>query len=386
MVMGVILAALRSIPAKLWRWGKSMFVVSLEIRSDDEVAFGWMAAWLDSQPSTGRIRRLRLTAAYTKSGARPVLTPGFGWFWIRWGRHLILLYREREEGGDNQGGFSKRTELIKLHTWGRSTEVLRRLVTEAKALVDRHDRGDPVIYIQYYDTWIQLGALRHRDLGSVVLPEQVAQECCADLNRFLLGEQWYHSHGVPWRRGYLLKGLPGTGKTSLVQSLAATVERDLYVINLKASGMTDERFLGMVANIKNGLLLIEEVDLVVPSREAATSADSLTRGVGLSTLLNVLDGAMSREGVAVFMTTNYPDKLDPALVRRGRIDREYVFTYASQWQLEELWRRFYPDQPHRAGDFAALFPKPVAMAEAQEKLVATRDNPDQLWEDVCVAA
>ena len=75
--------------------------------------------------------------------------------------------------------------------------------------------------------------------------------------------------------------------------------------------------------------------------------------VTFSGLLNTLDGVASSEERIVFMTTNHLDRLDPALIRPGRVDVKQEIGLASKSQLQKMYTRFYPDQiPARAEEFA----------------------------------
>ena len=72
-----------------------------------------------------------------------------------------------------------------------------------------------------------------------------------------------------------------------------------------------------------------------------------------SGLLNTLDGVASSEERLVFMTTNHLERLDPALIRPGRVDLKQEIDLASKSQLYKMYKRFYPDQTSaRAEDFA----------------------------------
>lgn len=66
--------------------------------------------------------------------------------------------------------------------------------------------------------------------------------------------------------------------------------------------------------------------------------------VTFSGLLNTLDGVASTEERIVFMTTNYLDRLDPALIRPGRVDVKQEIGYAEADQIERMFRRFYPQE------------------------------------------
>ena len=128
--------------------------------------------------------------------------------------------------------------------------------------------------------------------------------------------------------GVLLHGCPGGGKTKLVEALASMTGMRIYYVNL---GQMDDRELTalMSSAITPSILLFEDIDCVTSagSRENVEESDDTTgtkrkplSNVTLSTLLNIFDGVLSLDRQIVIATTNYPDKLDAALRRKGRFD------------------------------------------------------------------
>jgi chaperone BCS1 len=75
--------------------------------------------------------------------------------------------------------------------------------------------------------------------------------------------------------------------------------------------------------------------------------DSLSL-ISMSGLLNIIDGAASHEGRVLIMSTNYPEKLDEALIRPGRIDLQVRFTLATHAQIRDIFMRMYTIQPDEA--------------------------------------
>lgn len=103
-------------------------------------------------------------------------------------------------------------------------------------------------------------------------------------------------------------------------------------------------------------MLLEDVDAAFLSRDLAAENPVKYQGLGrltFSGLLNALDGVASTEARIVFMTTNHVDRLDPALIRPGRVDMKEYVGYCSHWQLTQMFQRFYPGQaPSLAEAFA----------------------------------
>lgn len=143
------------------------------------------------------------------------------------------------------------------------------------------------------------------------------------------------------------------------------------------------------------IILLEDIDAAFVSREETEEQKAAFRGlnrVTLSGLLNALDGVASAEGRIVFMTTNYLDRLDPALIRPGRVDMKEYIGHCTRHQLDQMYRRFY-DGPD-VNQFAALFAenvlklnKPVSPAQVQGYFMIHKlsdqqkvvDNVEQLW-------
>ncbi|MEO5931625.1 MAG: AAA family ATPase, partial [Candidatus Kapaibacterium sp.] len=87
------------------------------------------------------------------------------------------------------------------------------------------------------------------------------------------------------------------------------------------------------------IILIEDVDAAFIQRQPGEQANHIT----FSGLLNAIDGVAAQAGRVIILTTNHPERLDPALVRPGRIDLEHELTTCDADMLERFFRRFFPD-------------------------------------------
>lgn len=95
---------------------------------------------------------------------------------------------------------------------------------------------------------------------------------------------------------------------------------------------------------QQSIILLEDIDAAFLSREDTLQQKSAFEGlnrVTFSGLLNALDGVASTEARIVFMTTNYLNRLDPALIRPGRVDVKEFIGHCTRHQLEQMFKRFY---------------------------------------------
>ncbi|GAM85264.1 hypothetical protein ANO11243_032680 [Dothideomycetidae sp. 11243] len=216
--------------------------------------------------------------------------------------------------------------------------------------------------------WSITNSRPSRPINTVILDENQKSTIIQDMNEFLhpSSPKWYATRGIPYRRGYLFHGPPGTGKTSLTFALAGIFGLDLYCFSLNDPELTE----GDLRDLFNWLprrciVLLEDIDeagIKRPDHKDGTSSSDSTKksekdeagkvsrrmdaakkdaGISLSGLLNAIDGVATHEGRVLIMTTNHPEALDEALVRTGRVDLRIKFDYASTHQIRELFLRMY---------------------------------------------
>jgi hypothetical protein len=163
----------------------------------------------------------------------------------------------------------------------------------------------------------EFGAEPNADPYATYALSEGARRVREDFLFWLDSRAWYREHGVAWRFGRGLCGPGGTGKTSLVRALAQ--ERNIVVYSLDLASMTNEelpRILEKAVGYPH-ILLIEDVDCTFEGRKNVAMPEG---GLTFDRLLNALDGIEPHPGRALFVTTNHPEKLDPALTRWGRVD------------------------------------------------------------------
>jgi hypothetical protein len=227
-----------------------------------------------------------------------------------------------------------------------------------------------------------------RTFDTVVLAREVKEALQTDLRCFLDSRGWYADLGLDWRRGYLLHGPPGTGKTSVIRAMSTMAQTHVYSLNLAEiwnDAELREAFEDLPARC---ILVMEDVDGmsdVVKSRTGSSAgseasacgssasstgsfsgvtattsrrragtddAEEARPGPTLSALLNLLDGVGGVHGRITVMTSNHPEVLDAALVRPGRVDLKCYLGLADRAMLTELYGLFY-------GDLDAPRPRPL---------------------------
>ena len=273
------------------------------------------------------------------------LIPGPGKHILRYKNAFLVVNRVREtKSMDLQMG--KPWETVTLTTLYSQRHIFEDLFTEAHQLAQRSTEGKTIVYASRGINWERFGEPRRkRPLASVILDKGVKEKIVADVKDFLRSGSWYYERGIPYRRGYLLYGMPGSGKSSFIRALAGDLDYNIAILNLSERGLTDDRLSHLLTVIpRRTLVLLEDVDAAFGNRRVQADADGYQgANVTFSGLLNALDGVASAEERIIFLTTNHIERLDEALVRPGRVDMTIRLGEATQWQAAHLWDRFYGD-------------------------------------------
>ncbi|KAK5580125.1 hypothetical protein RB653_000138 [Dictyostelium firmibasis] len=221
--------------------------------------------------------------------------------------------------------------------------------------------------------WECIACQNKRLVDSVFLDENVSEKVVNDLSNFIHGKKWYTDTGVPYRRGYLLYGPPGSGKTSFILSMAGNFGKSISIMNM-SKGIHDGNIHSIIQKCnKDTILVLEDIDAVFVKRKNNSGNDVLT----FSALLNAIDGLASSDGRILMMTTNHLDRLSPALIRPGRIDLKVKFDYASHHQIELMFKRFFDQNYHHLIDsiVSKLDGHLISTAQLQGWFIIHRDSP-----------
>ncbi|XP_050070019.1 mitochondrial chaperone BCS1 [Anopheles maculipalpis] len=376
------------------------YMITLEVPCRDK-SYQWLLQWI-TQKGARQTQHLSVETSFEQRDTGHVKTrydfiPSVGTHIMRYGGTWIKVDRAREQHTlDLHMGVP--WETVQLTAFGRDKNLYFKILEEARQLALKNTEGKTIMYTAMGSEWRPFGHPRkRRPIGSVVLDEGVSERILRDCREFIKNPQWYSDRGIPYRRGYLLHGPPGCGKSSFITALAGEIEFGICLLNLSERGLTDDR-LNHLMNVapQQSIILLEDIDAAFVSRQDTLQQKAAFEGlnrVTFSGLLNCLDGVASTEARIVFMTTNYLERLDPALIRPGRVDvKEYV-GHCTRHQMEQMFRRFYTgtDAETNARIFAervAADGRNVSPAQIQGYFMVHKmsdqqtvlDNVQQIWD------
>ncbi|RDL42320.1 Uncharacterized protein BP5553_02299 [Venustampulla echinocandica] len=334
---------------------KRRLIVNLEISKQDD-SYQWILAWLSlPRPPGGfiaskltRIHHLSMKTTSRSAQNRPAhahffLQPGYGRHIIRHKNAYISVNREKQASANLNTG--EPFETVTLTTLYAHRHIFEDIFAEAHQLAVSAQEGKTIMYTSRGMEWAQFGeARRKRPLHSVILDRGIKERILDDVKDFMSRQQWYVDRGIPYRRGYLLYGPPGSGKSSFIQALAGELDFGVAIINLSERGITDDKLAHLMTRLPpRSILLLEDADAAFMNRKQVEADGYSGATVTFSGLLNALDGVAAGEERIAFLTTNHIDRLDEALIRPGRVDMTVRIGEATRYQAAEMWDRFYGD-------------------------------------------
>jgi chaperone BCS1 len=228
------------------------------------------------------------------------------------------------------------------------------------------------------------------------------EEIINDLVKFKKGKEYYAKVGKAWKRGYLLFGPPGTGKSTMISAIANFMNYDVYDLELTIVKDNNELKRLLIETSSKSIIVIEDIDCSLeltgqrkkkkekdndengdkpdPVKEAEKE-DKKESKVTLSGLLNFIDGIWSACGAEriIIFTTNFVDKLDPALIRRGRMDKHIEMAYCGFEAFKVLANNYLDVESHN--DLFPIIEKLLGETNMTPADVAENLMPKSITED-----
>ena len=324
-IIGAALGAIRYTPRIIWQLIQRKWAVSVTTR--DQALIRWVGLWMAQSEYGKTCQWLDARTVHAENGLVPIIMPGHG-------MHTFVEEGVRywlEHALEDQGVAGKKSVLT-IKTIGKGGQPLRNLIDLAVEMANEESRDKNVTYVNDQHGWwsrVRLSPLRTNT--SLFLKEGLYPDILADSRRFLDNVEWYQERGLPYRRGYLLHGPAGNGKSTVIQVLATELKMPIYMLGLTEPELTDNglaRALGRTPD--RCLLVIEDFEKI----------DLAKTDVTMSGLLNAIDGPLASEGRLLIMTANEPDAISEYFLRPGRVDRRWEIGKPDSPTIERCMARF----------------------------------------------
>ena len=263
-----------------------------------------------------------------------------------------------------------------------------------------------------------------KSFSNVFYPEK--DDVVKRLDFFSQNKEWYKKRGIPYTMGFLFYGAPGCGKTSTIKAIANHTQRHIVSVPLNKI-KTAKELLNVFYNVRMNykdiplnqrLYVLEDIDAadlkdVVGERgkseekkEGGEEGDkekedsdsgvdmnllqllksSATMGpldkwktnkLTLATLLEVLDGVMEMDGRMLIITTNYPERLDKALIRPGRIDMKVKFGLCTADNIMQMYKHYFETELPTSFDRSRLQDDVYSPAEVTQVFLNNMHKPEE---------
>lgn len=190
--------------------------------------------------------------------------------------------------------------------------------------------------------WDNIKKINKRKLKTVILDKNIKKDIEKYIDNYNNKDlkKRLNELGISHKMNIILSGLPGTGKSSLMYSIASTMNKDIATIDFNNNTLSDHAFICATNKIPdNSIFVLEDIDALYIERNKNEG-----NRVSYSCILNFLDGVYSKEDLITIITTNHIEKLDKALIRPMRMDHIVNFTYCSKYQYEEIFKLIFPEK------------------------------------------
>ncbi|XVF16526.1 hypothetical protein REPUB_Repub10bG0039300 [Reevesia pubescens] len=249
--------------------------------------------------------------------------------------------------------------------------------------------------------WSDVAFESSASFQTLAIDPKKKEEIINDLLTFSKAKDYYTKLGKPWKRGYLLYGPPGTGKSTMISAMANLLNYDIYDLELTTVKNNTELRKLLTETSSKSIIVIEDIDCSLDvtgqrKKERAKNVEILGHGlnfkkekepeiektskVTLSGILNFIDGTWSACGTGrIFVfTTNHVNKLDPALIRRGRMDLHIELSYCSFEAFKTLAMNYLELDSHHLFEKIGILLKETDMtpADVAENLMPKREKKD----------
>lgn len=393
---------LRGIPLKIFHFLKLQLTTNLTFTNQNtgnlHETFSNFLGWFQQSRWSRWSRRISLDGEFTgesststtNEGLGTVIGPGNGshfFFYKGWPFWMHRSLLEAKASSLYQINYE-----ISITTIGRSQKRILELIDEFRF---RPSPEKTMVTFWNNSGWENLCETQNRDLDTVIISDETKTLLVSRIEKFFASEDWYKARGLPYKLVILLHGPAGGGKTSIVRALATKFKRSIGQISL--THIDDQGLFKAFNHVRhNSFIVIEDMDssvatkarrsmlvkknnlpqpapggiplIEVPTDQAKENQSFLT----LSGLLNSLDGIATLHNKIIFMSTNVPETLDPALLRKGRIDLHVYVGPLEQKEIQKYITLMFPE----TNDYRFCKFKPIMGCDIQDLYLQHSDDAD----------
>lgn len=242
---------------------------------------------------------------------------------------------------------------------GGDLQILKNFLYEIENLEFHVPENKLIKYVWRDSYWKYCNGFKRRKLDTLYLPQKYKNMVINEIDNFLKEDSTiYADLCIPERKVFLFWGIPGSGKTTFIRSIASKYNKNIAIVK-NTNDMDDNSLETMLEELpRNCIILFEDIDSLFQGRDNVANTH-----ITFSGLLNFLDGIIDYDKLLVFITTNNLQHIDDAL--RRRIDIFLEFTYIRRPEVYQMFEKFFGEK-YSADNFYNQLKKEIT-ANALEK-------------------
>lgn len=305
-----MVTVLRNLPYQLFNYFKHYFGLSVSVTSYEYLPYLQLDTYIASIDK--RVLRNNLNKhVVSRLDSNKIKNNSFG---INFGSYNIMINKftwmfirktKAEHATEGRQPEFIDISIVGLHQREEMQKIKKSMETDSEKniyCIDKNNIYTPVVHKSFDDVFI-----KDKDI------------LINYIEKWKSSKELFLKHGIIFKTGILLYGVPGTGKTTLVRAIATYLSMDINIINIGSYRNSSELESRLSQIRSNTIVLFEDIDCSVTKRDNDNNEVN-DNTINICTLLNFLDGINSPRDVLFIATTNHRDKLDEAIIRDSRFD------------------------------------------------------------------